>query len=535
VTDQSKNSPKEISSESDEDIAREGKKATRKQIRGSSLLMFGQFISVGMNFLSQVLIVNYLTQSDYGAWTYALSIVAFFDGFASLGLKRAVSRFVPIFHENKEYNKLFGTIFLSFASVLLTGALFIALVYISPEFISQLVKGEGQPVDILLILIFLVPVNALDLMLLSLFASFASSKIIFTRKHVLGPAVKLIVVLLLILFQSNVFFLAYGYLIVNVLMVLIYTGMLFHLIKKHGLLPHFKAKMMEIPAKEIFAFSIPLMTSDLVNVLIHASDTMLLGYFHDTVAVAHYKVILPAARFNKLVMTSFAILFTPLAARLFAKKDFKGINDLYWQTAVWLGVLSFPLFAVTFALADPLTVFLYGERYADSGLYLQLISFAYYFNIVLGFNGLTLKVLGKVRYVVIINTIAVVSNLILNFMLIPPYGALGATVATAISMIIHNILKQAGLRFASGISIFDVRYTSFYLVLIAGILVLYLIELFVTKNLFILLGLTAVTTIVILKLSQHQLEIDKNFPELMKLPFIKQLLNWDPFRQNRNR
>jgi O-antigen/teichoic acid export membrane protein len=372
-------------------------------------------------------------------------------------------------------------------------------------------------------------------MLLSLFASFASSKIIFTRKHVLGPAVKLIVVLLLIFFQSNVFFLAYGYLIVNVLMVVIYTVMLFYLIKKHGLLPHFKAKMMEIPAKEIFAFSIPLMTSDLVNVLIHASDTMLLGYFHDTVAVAHYKVILPAARFNKLVMTSFAILFTPLAARLFAKKDFKGINDLYWQTAVWLGVLSFPLFAVTFALADPLTIFLYGERYADSGLYLQLISFAYYFNIVLGFNGLTLKVLGKVRYVVIINTIAVVSNLILNFMLIPPYGALGATIATAISMIIHNILKQSGLKFASGISIFDVRYTSFYLILIAGILVLYLIEVFVTKNLFILLGLTGVTTIVILKLSQHQLEIDKNFPELMKLPLIKQLLNWDPFRQNKNR
>jgi O-antigen/teichoic acid export membrane protein len=137
--------------------------------------------------------------------------------------------------------------------------------------------------------------------------------------------------------------------------------------------------------------------------------------------------------------------------------------------------------------------------------------------------------------VVIINTIAVVSNLILNFMLIPPYGALGATIATAISMIIHNILKQSGLKFASGISIFDVRYTSFYLILIAGILVLYLIEVFVTKNLFILLGLTGVTTIVILKLSQHQLEIDKNFPELMKLPLIKQLLNWDPFRQNKNR
>ncbi|MEZ4744847.1 MAG: oligosaccharide flippase family protein [Calditrichia bacterium] len=508
-----------------------GKNATRKQIRGSSLLMFGQFISVGLNFLSQVLIVRYLSQADYGAWTYALSVVAFFEGFSSLGLKRAVSRFVPIFHENEEYNKLFGTIFISFVSVIITGAIFVGAVWVSPEVISELVKGEGQPVAILLILIFMVPVDALDLMLLSLFASFASSKIIFTRKHLLGPGVKLLVVLLLIFFESDVFFLAYGYLTVNALMVVLYTAMLYFLLKSQNLMKHFRAAAMEYPVKTIFAFSIPLMTSDLVNVLMHASDTMLLGYFHDTVAVANYKVILPAARFNKLVMTSFALLFTPLAARLFAQNDFKGINELYWKTAVWLGVLSFPLFAITFALADPLTVFLYGERYAESGLYLQLIAVAYYFNIALGFNGLTLKVLGKVRYVVIINVIAVVINLILNLILIPAYGALGATAATAFSMIVHNILKQGGLKLASGISVFDLRYLSFYGELIAGVMLLYLIQLFVTHNLFVLLGLTAIVTIVILKLSQHQLQIEENFPELLKIPGIKHILNWNPFNR----
>ncbi|MCB9066588.1 MAG: oligosaccharide flippase family protein [Calditrichae bacterium] len=231
-----------------------GKNATRKQIRGSSLLMFGQFISVGLNFLSQVLIVRYLSQADYGAWTYALSVVAFFEGFSSLGLKRAVSRFVPIFHENEEYNKLFGTIFISFVSVIITGAIFVGAVWVSPEVISELVKGEGQPVAILLILIFMVPVDALDLMLLSLFASFASSKIIFTRKHLLGPGVKLLVVLLLIFFESDVFFLAYGYLTVNALMVVLYTAMLYFLLKSQNLMKHFRAAAMEYPVRTILLF-----------------------------------------------------------------------------------------------------------------------------------------------------------------------------------------------------------------------------------------------------------------------------------------
>ena len=56
--------------------------AARKQIRGSSLLMAGKFISVGLNFASQVLIVRYLTKSDYGAWAYTFAIVGFFHGFS---------------------------------------------------------------------------------------------------------------------------------------------------------------------------------------------------------------------------------------------------------------------------------------------------------------------------------------------------------------------------------------------------------------------------------------------------------------------
>ena len=64
-----------------------------------------------------------------------------------------------------------------------------------------------------------------------------------------------------------------------------------------------------------------------------------------------------------------------------------------------------------------------------------------------------------------------------------------------------------------------------------GVMLLYLIQLFVTHNLFVLLGLTAIVTIVILKLSQHQLQIEENFPELLKIPGIKHILNWNPFNR----
>ncbi|MFN8476214.1 MAG: hypothetical protein U0074_00090 [Kouleothrix sp.] len=68
------------------------------------------------------------------------------------------------------------------------------------------------------------------------------------------------------------------------------------------------------------------------------------------------------------------------------------------QTAVWTSVLSFPIFALTFSMANPLTVILYGQKYASSAVLLALLSFGYYFNAALGFNGLTLKVYGRLRH-----------------------------------------------------------------------------------------------------------------------------------------
>src|SRR5439155_23381663 len=86
--------------------------ATRKEIRGSSLLLAGRLLSIGINFAAQVLMVRYLSTTAYGALGYALSMADFCQAYANIGFKRAITRFVPIYHEKQEYDKLFGTIFL---------------------------------------------------------------------------------------------------------------------------------------------------------------------------------------------------------------------------------------------------------------------------------------------------------------------------------------------------------------------------------------------------------------------------------------
>ncbi len=71
---------------------------------------------------------------------------------------------------------------------------------------------DPKALSLMLVLIFLAPVQAIDQLFEGLFAVFSSTKAIFFRKYILAPGLKLAVVGLLMLGQSDIYFLAGGYL-----------------------------------------------------------------------------------------------------------------------------------------------------------------------------------------------------------------------------------------------------------------------------------------------------------------------------------
>jgi O-antigen/teichoic acid export membrane protein len=496
--------------------------ATRRHVRGSTLLLAGKLLSTGINFGAQLLVVRHLAKSDYGAWAYALSVVTFCQSFATVGLDRGITRFVPIYQERSEYPKLFGTIVFVIGTVVLLGMLIVAAFLAAPGHILRQLTDSAAAVHLLAIVIFLVPIDALDNLLLGLFASFASPGAIFFRRYVIGPGLKLLVAGLLVWRNSTATLLAYGYVVSSLAGVSFYLWLFFKNGRESGLFRHWDGRLV-IPAREILAFTLPLLSSDMLAILMNSVNTMLLGHYQDMKQVADFRVVLPLAAMNQLVMTSFGLLYTPAAARLYARDDMPGVNHLYWRSAVWLAVLSFPVFAITFCFARPLTVFLYGAQYAESGVILAILALAYYFNVALGFNGLTLKVLGSVRYIVVISVIAAVANLLINLFLIPRYGALGAAIGMGGTMILHNILKQAGLRMATGLSPFDREYSWFYLLITGNTIALLAIRHFTPENVYVAAAVTGVASLALVVASKRELSLSENFRELSRFPILQRL------------
>ena len=179
--------------------------------RGSSLLLVGRFISLGLNFVVQVLIARYLTEGEYGAWAYALSLVILGETVATLGLDRGASRFLAVYDERADYARLAGTLLLVLGTALSLGAAVVALVIGGRGLLDGEIVGSDQVVSLLVLLIVLAPVQAVDNLLGGVLAVLTKTRIIFWRKYVMGPLLRLVVVLLLVLTSQGVHFLAVGY------------------------------------------------------------------------------------------------------------------------------------------------------------------------------------------------------------------------------------------------------------------------------------------------------------------------------------
>jgi O-antigen/teichoic acid export membrane protein len=514
----------ELTAETVEPGATTSASITRGQLRGSSLLLVGRFIALGLNFLVQLLIVRYLTQSDFGAFAYALSLVALGEAMVTLGLDRGVGRFLAMYDEHGDHRRLLGTLVLIAVTVLSLGVAVVLVVIGLSGAMSGSAIADPQAAALLAILIVLAPIQAADNLLSGVLAVFASARAIFFRKYILGPGLRLVVVALLIAWQEDVEFLAVGYVLSGLAGIALYGAMLWRILGQRGILAAVHWRELQVPGREILGFTIPLLTTDLVYLAMNTTDAIILGHFWGSTEVAEYRVIQPLANLNLLVYSSFTLLYLPAASRLFARGDRSGVADLYWKTAIWMAVFSFPIFALTTSLAGPVTVAYAEERYADSAVYLALLSMAAFVNVALGFNGLTLRVFGLVRYSVAVNVGAAVLSVVLNLLLIPPYGALGAAVATTTSMIAFNLLKQLGLRLGTGISVFDPAYLRLYAIIAVAAIALFVARIALQPGLILSLLLTAVASLAVLALTRRSLDIGGTFPEILRIPLARRIL-----------
>jgi hypothetical protein len=101
---------------------------------------------------------------------------------------------------------------------------------------------------------------------------------------------------------------------------------------------------------------------------------------------------------------------------------------------------------------------------------------------------------------------------------------MGAATATTITLVAFNLLKQAGLRQGTGISVFDRRYLGVYVTIAGAAVALVAARMVLQPGLLLSLALTAVASLAVLALTRRALDVAETFPELLRLPFARRIL-----------
>jgi len=497
---------------------------TRAQLRGSTLLLAGQAFALVVGLIIQVLIVRVLSKADYGVFAYALSVVMLGEAVAAFGLRRGVSRFVPIFEERGEDAKAAGTLVFAAATVLSLGLAVVLVIVGLRQVITASFPAEVEAATVLVLMSALVPLQALSNLLDGVFAIHTRPRVIALRKYVLTPVMRLAVVGLLALGSSNVELLAVGYVATGAAGLVLYGLLLIPLLGERGVWRRIRHRGLAVPARELLGFTVPLLTNDITHALMNAGSAVLLGVLATADDVAELRAVVPLAMTMTYVLSSFGLLFVPLAARLYARGDAGELNRLYWQTATWTTVLSYPIFIVSIGLAEPLTVLLFGERYASAAPLLAILAVGHFVTAAAGPNGTLLGVFGEVRYIVATNAVAAAASVALSLLLIPRWDALGAALATSLTFVLLNAGLQVGLARHTYVLAADrstaVVYGSVAAVSAVALPLLLLASLPVAAD----AAIAALAAIAVLALGRRRLSLGDAFPELARVPAVRLLL-----------
>ena len=177
---------------------------------------------------------------------------------------------------------MWGTLAVVVGTVIGMGLAVVLAAYVFQGLLGGFVDNDVA-LGILLLMVVLAPIQALDSLLISLFATFGSARSIFFRRYVVAPLLQLGIVGALIARDSGVEALALGYVVAAALGLFVYSFVLLRMLHMQGLIKELRRETFRFPTREIFTFSVPLLTSDLAMVLRGSLTVVLIQVLSTTV------------------------------------------------------------------------------------------------------------------------------------------------------------------------------------------------------------------------------------------------------------
>ncbi len=196
-------------------------------------------------------------------------------------------------------------------------------------------------------------------------------------------------------------------------------------------------------ARQIFRYALPLALIGIGGVVLVEMDTMMLGVMGTAEDVSNYaiakQICTKASHINNALAIGTLASFSVVRPEEFPekRKSFSRVAQVNLLLTLGTGVAML-------LLAGPGIRLLYGAKYTTAAFIVRCLVPYYILYGLSAFYALFLDYHGKAGGRSFWYAVMVLINLVLNLVLIPPYGPIGACIATAVSLVPYTVYLLAG-------------------------------------------------------------------------------------------
>jgi len=387
------------------------------------------------------LFTRYLTPSEYGIIALLDSTVEIFAAFCAAGLGQAAVRFYHGAADDRQRQQVISTAMLMSGAV--TVCVLVLLIFVSRPIAFFALKSHEYDNFVLL---------AISTMLIGLPGGIASAILEASGRLRLIYAIELVKIVfnaslkiyLVVFLQQGISGVLWG----NFISVVLFgAGLALWMIFSAGL--HFNRSLMG----PMVRYGLPFVPTILSSIAMHQSNRFYLGAYTTADQVAYYQLALqlPFA-LNALILNSFEGVWSSRVVFTIAKAP-DALKQYQRISTYFLFLLSFVLFAVAIAAKVLVKIFA-APSYAPAAIYIPFIAFGLLLYTCHVFVR-TGVILSKDTYLLTINyglTLGI--TILLNWLLIPHFGALGAAYAT---VMIYFFFSFGGGLIYKGLRYLDLR------------------------------------------------------------------------------
>lgn len=412
--------------------------AIRNVFTGSGVLLVGLVLQLGISFFGKLVVARNLSVADFGSVSLGMTVASLTALFALAGLHTGLARFLPRFDDEPDRK---GVLVSAFSIAVPLAALGGVVIVVGAPLIATEVFDSPGIAPVLRIFGLVVPLTVLFRLTISTIRGQQRSAPKVLIESVLRPFARIGAILVVVWVGISSTRIAVAYLIgwlvptaVGVLYVARTTS-LFSL-RTTATYRH----------RELLVFSLPLLASAAFSYVINDIDTILLGYFSGSPEpVGIYGVIYPIATILNSALSAFGFVFMPIISEMHSNGRMDDLRRTYHVATKWMFISILPVTLVMILLPERLISMTFGAKYASGGLALSVLAVGFLVHTTVGLNRQIVVSLGKTRFDMYVNLSGAAVNVVLNVLLIPRYGVLGAAIATAATFLLTNAVVSTYL------------------------------------------------------------------------------------------